>query len=131
MDYRNILAFSTVIFATGYFVRSLQPAHAYPQGPNVGLGSNPIASFTEMCSTNSNPLLTTGNDVFIITDVVVGDGSYNNNAELQINGSTLVSLAENTNQSYSTGFMVSANSTVSCYSYYSKRITINGYYAHP
>ena len=132
MDYRNIFAVAAVIFASGYFVRSFQSAYAFPQGPNVSLGSNPISSFTGMCDSNtSNQLMSTGNDVFIITDVVVGDGSYSYNADLQINGSAFVTFAENSSQSYSTGFMVGSNSTVSCFSHYSKRITINGYYAQP
>ena len=45
MDYRNIITFATVLFATGYLVRSFQPANAFPQRPNISMGSNPIESW--------------------------------------------------------------------------------------
>ena len=69
MDYRKILSFAAVIFSTGYFVRSFQPANAFPQGSNVGTGSNPVVNFYESGSNSSTITLDQTQD-FIITTIV-------------------------------------------------------------
>ena len=58
-----LFAIATIIFATGYFFRSFQPAQAYPQGPNVSLGSNPIVAFSSTCTSNNTTITTTGNEI--------------------------------------------------------------------
>ena len=42
MDYRNILATGFLLLCGAVFVHSLKSANAFPQGPNVSMGSNPI-----------------------------------------------------------------------------------------
>ena len=67
MDYRNILALAAVIFAAGYFVRSFQPAYAFPQGPNVSIGSNPIENFYGNANQTGS---LTFQDNFILTTLI-------------------------------------------------------------
>ena len=45
MDYRNLLAFAAILLSGAVFVHSLSAANAFPQGPNVSMGSNPIENF--------------------------------------------------------------------------------------
>ena len=126
-----LLAFAAIIFSSGYFLRSFQPAQAYPQGPNVSFGSNPIVAFSSNCNNSSATITTTGNEVLIITDIIVGNGSYDEGATLRLNGNDWMSFPEVTTQSFNSGFPVPPNSTLSCYAYYGKSIVISGYYTHP
>ena len=96
MDYRNILAVAAVIFALGTLVQSLQNAYAFPQGPNVGTGFNPIENFYGAValtgrSTGGSGLHTvfvnsTDQD-FILTQFL----SNSDNCTLSIDGSTIFS----------------------------------------
>ena len=45
MDHRTILATGFLLLCGAVFVQSLKSANAFPQGPNVSTGSNPIESF--------------------------------------------------------------------------------------
>ena len=126
----QILLSSAIFIASlGYAYQSLQSANAYPQGPNVGMGSNPIEAFSFQCSSGSPQAFTTGNELFIITDVVVADGGGSEHAMLKLNGSDWIPFPEASVQSLNSGYPVPANSTLSCYAYYSKRVAISGYYA--
>ena len=44
MDYRTILATGFLLLCGAVFVHSLKSANAFPQGPNVSMGSNPVES---------------------------------------------------------------------------------------
>ena len=124
-----ILSTAFLVASVGYAYQSVQQATAYPQGPNVGMGSNPIEAFSFMCSSSSPQAFTTGNELFIITDVVVADGGGTEHAMLKLNNSDWIAFPEASVQSLNSGYPVPANSTLSCYAYYSKRVAISGYYA--
>ena len=111
--------------------RSLQQANAYPQGPNVSRGSNPVEAFSFNCSSTGPQAFTTGNEVFIITDVIVADGSGSGTATLILNGADWLPFPEASVQSFNSGYPVPPNSTLSCIAYYSKRMAVSGYYAQP
>ena len=133
MDTRaqQLLSTAAVIVATGYLFQSLSSADAYPQGPNVSRGTNPVEAFSVTCNTSTPTLLTTGNEKFIITDVVVANGGSSEDVTMYLNGSEWVRFPETSMQSFNSGFPVPSNSTLTCYAYYSKRTIITGYYAHP
>ena len=124
-----LISSAFLIASIGYAVQSLQQANAYPQGPNVGTGSNPIEAFSFMCTSSTPQAFTTGNELFIITDVVVTDGSYTESATLKLNGNDWISFPETSVFSFNSGFPVPPNSSLECYSYYSKRVAVSGYYA--
>jgi len=78
MDYRNTLALGFVLLSGSVFVQSLSSANAFPSGPNVSLGSNPIQSWAGR-SYNSLGWVTlaTVQQDFIITDLIVsGTGQW-------------------------------------------------------
>ena len=126
----QILLSSAILIASlGYSYKSLQSANAYPQGPNVGMGSNPIEAYSFQCNSSSPQAFTTGNELFIITDVVVADGGASEHAMLKLNGTDWIPFPEASVQSLNSGYPFPANSTLSCYAYYSKRVAISGYYA--
>ena len=137
MDYRNILAFAAVIFASGYFFRSFQPVYAYPQGPNVSIGSNPIENFYGNVSQTGS---ITFQDNFIVTGFmsdnygcnpsIVGNSKIYNATGIQTN----VFYHRNVdpgNSLFTSGramLKIPAGSTLSlgnCNNYY-----IQGYYTH-
>jgi len=124
-----ILSTAVLIASVGYGYQSLQQASAYPQGPNVGMGSNPIEAFSFLCNGSTPQAFTTGNELFIITDVIVADGSSAGTAMLILDGNDWLPFPEMSVQSFNSGYPVPPNSTVTCYSYYSKRMAISGYYA--
>lgn len=126
----QILLSSAIFIASlGYAYQSLRSANAYPQGPNVAMGSNPVEAFSFQCNNTSPQSFTTGNELFIITDVVVTDGSYSESATIKLNGTDWLSFPELSVASFNSGFPVPPNSTINCYSYYSKRVAVSGYYA--
>lgn len=124
-----ILSTACLLFAGTYAYQSLQQANAYPQGPNVGLGANPIEAFSFMCNSSIPQAFSTGNELFIITDVVVADGGSTEHAMLKLNGTDWIPFPEASVQSLNSGYPVPPNSTLSCYAYYSKRVAVSGYYA--
>jgi len=76
MDYRNILAFGFVLLSGSVFVLSLKSANAFPAGPTVSLGSNPIQSWAGRVNSGWVTLATVQQD-FIITDLIIsGIGSF-------------------------------------------------------
>ena len=94
MDYRNIFGIAAVIFATGYLVRSFQPANAFPQGPNVSMGSNPI--FSRSANGYSNVTVFTNNtsNLAIVTDITItGAWNYSCTATFTATGGDLYKLS--------------------------------------
>jgi hypothetical protein len=133
MDARaqQILSLTVLIAVLGYFAQSFSTAEAYPQGPNVSRGTNPVEAFSINCNSTTPTMVTTGNEKFIITDVVVANGGSTEDVTMYLNGSEWIRFPEMSMQSFNSGFPVPPNSTLTCYAYYSKRTIITGYYAHP
>ena len=71
MDYRNILATGFLLLCGAVFAHSLKSANAFPQGPNVSTGSNPIESFYG----NSTAASHTFQNDFIITTLISNSNS--------------------------------------------------------
>ena len=131
MDHRTLFGIAAIILSSSVFLHSLNSANAFPQGPNVGTGSNPIASFYVSCSQSSPTVINTTGELFIITDILVSDGYSTGGVDLQLNGSTWYSLGENVQMAMQSGIPVPLNSTLSCYSYYGRNLVLSGYYAQP
>ena len=84
MKTEKLFGIAAIIFACGYFVRSLPFAKAQPVGPNTSYGSNPIENFYG----NNNGTVTLAVDSsknFIITTAF----SNNQNCTLKINGTAV------------------------------------------
>lgn len=133
MDARaqQILSLTVLLAVLGYLAHSFSIAEAYPQGPNVSRGTNPVEAFSINCNSSTPTMVTTGNEKFIITDVVVANGGSTEDVTMYLNGSEWIRFPETSMQSFNSGFPVPPNSTLTCYAYYSKRTIITGYYAHP
>jgi len=94
MDYRNILATGFLLLCGAVFVHSLKSANAFPQGPNVSMGSNPYTSFTGSIGGggtaggySTRTLLTLSSDeAFIVTRFVAND----NKVSLQDSNGTII-----------------------------------------
>lgn len=136
MDYRNILATGFVILCGAVFVNAINSAKAFPQGPNVSTGSNPIENFYG--NANTAGTINFQND-FIVTTLL----SNSTNCDPQLNGLSFYTgsgtnnlfyynFNNPTNSVFSTGnaqLKIEAGTTftlVGCADYY-----ISGYYAHP
>jgi len=128
MDYRTILATGFLLLCGAVFVHSLKSANAFPQGPNVGLGSNPTADFYGSC--NNSPIFTTAVDeVFIITDISVGSYPYAGSISLNKDTNTNIPFSYGEDRSFQSGLKVPSNTPVQCTGNVS--ILISGYYAQP
>ena len=80
MKTNTLFGWAALVLASGYFLRSLPMAIAYPQGPNISAGSNPVHNFY---GDNNNVVLAldpTSN--FIITTAF----SNNQSCSLRIDG---------------------------------------------
>jgi len=124
MDYRNILSLGFVLLAGSVFVHSLKAANAFPSGPNVSLGSNPIEHGYGNC--NNSSVLFTNNSVndLIITDITIKYTGYEHT--LYIDGVTAWSSTGNFN--FISGLKINPASVVTCSGSYT--MTISGYYTH-
>ena len=131
MDHRSLFGIAAILLSGAVFIHSLKSANAFPQGPNVGMGSNPIASFYVSCSQSEPTVLTTTSELFIITDILVSDGYSTGGIDLKLNGSSWYSLGENVQMAMQSGIPVPLNSTLSCYTYYGRNLVLSGYYAQP
>ena len=80
MDYRNILATGFLLLCGAVFVQSLKSANAFPQGPNVSMGSNPIESIhgtITTSNTGNNTIYTNTSGLdFIVTNLNVPNAYY-------------------------------------------------------
>lgn len=75
----KLFGIAAIIASVGFLISSIGDTFAYPQGPNVSLGSNPIVTIS--CSGHSNfpnvYQVPSGMD-FIITDFHIGESSSSN-----------------------------------------------------
>ena len=131
MDHRTLFGIAAIILSSAVFVHSFNAANAFPQGPNVSMGNNPIASFHVSCSQSNPTVLSTTSELFIITDILVSDGYSTGGIDLQLNGANWYSLGENVQMAMQSGIPVPLNSTLSCYTYYGRNLVLSGYYAQP
>jgi hypothetical protein len=150
MDHRNLFGIASIILATGYLIRSFQNAEALPAGPNVNLGSNPYKAFYGTANQGSSNILTTSNEVFIITGVHSNDNtdiSLYIDGQMVIPGSLLNSQVSSTYSGY-WGYGYSINNlfllgeahlpiengstlSVECTNSNGCFYYIEGYYVHP
>jgi len=131
MQSSHLFGIAAIIASIALLFSSVEHAFASPNGPNVSLGANPIEVAQVNCSNQSPTLFTTGNDAFIITDLIVADGYSTGGITLQLNGSNWLSFAENRIHAFSSGIPVPINSTLAVQCSYGRTVTISGYYAHP
>ena len=128
MDYRNILATGFLLLCGAVFVHSLKSANAFPQGPNVSMGSNPIENFYSNCN-NQTMYTNNTSQTFIITDVIHGVSNYG--VELNINGIAAYKSVDNGHGHFISGLRVEPSESVICYSASNVYgATISGYYTH-
>ena len=120
---KNIFGVSTLIASIALLIWSIGETFAYPQGPNVSLGSNPVVSF--QC--NSTPYVVPSNMDLIITDLVAESGY---DSVVSVNGTTLTIFhawsGGNGYHSFASGYKADAGSSVVC----SRNLYISGYFAH-
>jgi len=126
MDYRNLFGIAAIILSGAVFVHSLKSANAFPQGPNVSMGSNPIESFYGCTISGATIFTNTSNYNFIITDVTTQEPLQSNISTLRINGQNVFSSTHSTH--FFSGIKVLPSDVVTCYGGYPT--TISGYYTH-
>lgn len=68
---RNLFGISAVIASLALLIWSIGETFAYPQGPNLSMGSNPVFSYGgDVGSTSVNLMTVPANQTAIVTDVV-------------------------------------------------------------
>lgn len=125
----NQFGWGFLCFGVGFLVWSIGQAGAYPQGPSVDLGSNPIWSYAGAC-TSVSYTVPAGQDL-IVTDIMKTGGSTGYITRLQIDGTTFFSSYAYDLLSYNTGFKIPSGSVISCtQDSGSHTVTISGYFVH-
>ena len=125
--WKNLFGTAAIIFASGFFIRSLQPAHAQ-FGPSISLGSNPIEHVHSNCNGNGIAMFSNNTSAdFIIIDFVPRSGTYT----LSINGNTALISGFNDPTTLGAGIKVRSGETLTCQNNYNYPLTIAGYYMHP
>ena len=107
------------------------PAYAF-NGPNVSMGSNPIAYTVQQCNPSSYSALYTNKNTtpFIITDIIIEHSAYD--MFLRIDGIPFLELAGGRYDSHmklKSRISVEPGSTLTCKTS-GENIFISGYYTH-
>ena len=122
MRHTILYGISSLLFALGFVIWSINQATAYPNGTSVNLGSNPIVTFR--CLGNGSVAYTVpANQDLIITDYQAGD-----NVNVFVDGSIFVTFYHYAQRSSITGWEVPANSNVTCSG---TTAYLSGYLVHP
>ena len=142
-DYKVLFGYAAILLSIGFVIRSITFAYAYPTGPNVSMGSNPIENiygYDQIAAGNTNTLFTNNTQgPFIITQYLSNTTLY---CTLQIDGNSILEHHKNFGQDYVYGannftgtIVVSAGSTLSIKNnagdYRQCAYYMDGYYAHP
>ena len=96
MDYRNTLAFGFVLLCGAVFATSLKSAAAFPQGPSVSYGSNPVLSVGGSVSSAGTTLFTAPSDqMIVISDLLLTMNHYSCSSTISLvtsSGETLATV---------------------------------------
>ena len=125
---RHYFGLSTLLTAVALLIWSIGESFAYPQGPNVSLGSNPVVSM--MCTGTSFAYTVPPGSRLIITDISLSLGSghqvyltANGTNIWRINGSNTTPIQ---NINLNSGIPFESNDVVSC----STTMNLSGYLSH-
>lgn len=118
--HKIILSLSVFMASIALLVFSIGNSFAYPQGPNVSTGTNPIVSF----NCNNTGYTVPSNSDYIITDFI---GTYSS-PYIYFNGGNSIYLDFPGNSTLMTGYRVAAGTTITCNS---GSVHISGYLVHP
>ena len=112
--------------AVCFFLGQESNVVAFPQGPAINSGANPIWSYAGDCSSLSYTV-PAGQD-FIVTDILKTGGSQNYASDIKADGQIFARLYLYELLSFRTGFKVDSGSTLSCTQQSSSHtITLTGY----
>lgn len=147
MDYRSLFGIAAIILSGAVFMHSLNSANAFPQGPNVSTGSNPIESWAGSWDSGYQTVGTVSQD-FIITDFILSGTATNCIVTLTSNPSdhssqyviatgafynyTYNNGNSQFNGNFNSGIRVPAGTTIHAYANKSGNCLFNitGYYTH-
>jgi len=118
--HKTILSIAALIASVALLISSIGNSFAYPHGPNVSTGTNPIVSF----NCDSAGYTVPSNSDYIITDFIGVSG----NPYLHFDGTNSMYLNFAGNSTLMTGYRVSAGTEITCTS---GGIHISGYRVHP
>ena len=72
MDYRHLFGTAAIILSGAVFVHTLNKANAFPQGPTINLGSNPLFSIGGTISNSTAVIFTAPSDqIMVTTDIIL------------------------------------------------------------
>ena len=134
-DYKILFGYAAILLSIGFVIRSITFAYAYPTGPSVSMGSNPVVSFTG----NGTSLIHTvpSDKIFVITDINLSYfGSNYTQAYLKDENGTkkgsfrVGSSTRNRDISLASGILFEPESEVHLQGA-DLHYTVSGYYAHP
>ena len=118
--HKNIFAVSGLIFSVGFLIWSIGESFAFPQGPNISYGTNPIVSF----NCNSTGYTVPSTNDYIITDfIAVSSAPY-----VYLDGVNTMYLSTSGNFGLTTGWRVSSGTAITCSS---GSVYMSGYLVHP
>ena len=122
---RHYFGLSTLLASVALLIWSIGETFAFPQGPHVSMGSNPILSFD--CATNTSYTVPS-NSTFIVTDMSAYFNSYNSQLQLKADGVTRWSMRGSNHESehFTSGVRFDSNEVINCsgFGY------VSGYLAH-
>ena len=129
MDHRQLFGIAAIILSGSVFILSLKSANAFPQGPNVSMGSNPIEHHSGGCLGNSLLFSNNTSSQFILTDILYYANSGYSTLTLQ--GQTLATFNGTTIAALNSGIKIGPGENLHCTSGWNgNQMTISGYYTH-
>ena len=110
---RHYFGLSTLLASVALLIWSIGETFAFPQWPNVSLGSNPLVSFS--CSAGHGSYTVPSNSIFVVTDITKTNGRF----LMQADGVLRWRLGLNSNSSeehiqFNSGIRFDSNEVITC-----------------
>ena len=135
--HKHYFGIASIIFATACLIWSIGQATAYPQGPNISRGSNPVFSVSSSNYTTHTLYTNNTQGVAIITDFIAkGSINYTCNRTFTVSNSTdSISMSSSSDGMYhlalQSGLQVPSGESIEVSGgNYCSNVSISGYYAH-
>ena len=118
---RRLFGIAAIIASIAYLISSIGNSFAYPQGPNVSLGSNPIVSF--YCASGNVAYTVPSGQSLVITDFI----GVSNYPYFTLSTGESLNMVDGTYSSR-TGYKLTGGTSITCGS---GSMVVSGYLTHP
>ena len=129
MKHHIFYGVTAVFLSASVFVHSLKSANAFPQGPNISLGSNPIDNAIAVCNSSYSTLFSNNStQAFVVTDITRQHPSYPLSLRIDNQEAWIIESGGHPQIfQFQSGLKIAPGSSLDC-AHSGFRVMISGYY---